>query len=197
MAIWRMRHSKFPKGCIEDTVDIYESFYSIPEKYIYPSFLLFSDPALGRCYRCMVIYEKHFNVLQYKESKLRLFGHLGQVNRCVLTTSMSTWQMQMSKVNIVLYFSGYCEENIESMDSLCNTITGDAPLYTMFRKDGDLVKCPFRGPHSFSYSKGDSGQVCKYPPSFMDTCSDNKRLQLRYQACMDVEGSEIASKEKT
>ena len=78
-----MRHSKFPKGCIEDTVDIYESFYSIPEKYIYPSFLLFSDPALGRCYRCMVIYEKHFNVLQYKESKLRLFGHLGQVNRCV------------------------------------------------------------------------------------------------------------------
>jgi len=116
-----------------------------------------SDPALGRCYRCMVIYEKHFNVLQYKES--------------------------------------YCEENIESMESLCNTITGDAPLYTMFRKDGDLVKCPFRGPHSFSYSKGDSGQVCKYPPSFMDTCSDNKRLQLRYQACLDVEGSEIATEE--
>lgn len=97
----------------------------------------------------------------------------------------------------LLSFSGYCEENIESMDSLCNTITGDAPLYTMFRKDGDLVKCPFRGPHSFSYSKGDSGQVCKYPPSFMDTCSDNKRLQLRYQACMDVEGSEIASKKAT
>jgi len=116
-----------------------------------------SDPALGKCYRCMVIYEKHFNVLQYKES--------------------------------------YCEENIESMMSLCNTITGDAPLYTMFRKDGQLVKCPFRGPHSFSYSKGDSGQVCKYPESFMDTCSDNKRLQLRYQACLDVEGSEIATEE--
>jgi len=116
-----------------------------------------SDPALGKCYRCMVIYEKHFNVLQYKES--------------------------------------YCEENIDSMESLCNTITGDAPLYTMFRKDGKLVKCPFRGPHSFSYSKGDSGQVCKYPASFMDTCSDNKRLQLRYQACLDVEGSEIATEE--
>ena len=94
------------------------------------------------------------------------------------------------------FFLGYCEEKtgFDSMASLCNTIAGDAPLFTMFRKDGELVKCPFRGPHSFSYSKGDSGQVCKYPASFMDTCSDNQRLKLRYQACLDVEGSEIASK---
>lgn len=103
--------------------------------------------------------------------------------------------MKAPDLNLILHLPlGYCEENIDSMESLCNTITGDAPLYTMFRKDGQLVKCPFRGPHSFSYSKGDSGQVCKYPASFMDTCSDNKRLQLRYQACLDVEGSEIASK---
>ena len=103
--------------------------------------------------------------------------------------------MKDPDLNLILQLPlGYCEENIDSMESLCNTITGDAPLYTMFRKDGQLVKCPFRGPHSFSYSKGDSGQVCKYPASFMDTCSDNKRLQLRYQACLDVEGSEIASK---
>jgi len=117
-----------------------------------------SDPDY-KCYRCMVIYEKHVNVLQYKES--------------------------------------YCEEKtgFDSMASLCNTIAGDAPLFTMFRKDGELVKCPFRGPHSFSYSKGDSGQVCKYPASFMDTCSDNQRLKLRYQACLDVEGSEIATEE--
>ena len=80
------------------------------------------------------------------------------------------------------------------MESLCNTIAGDAPLFTMFRKDGSLVKCPFRGPHSFSYSKGDKGQLCKYPASYMDTCSDNKRLQLRYQACHDVQGSESSSK---
>jgi hypothetical protein len=93
-----------------------------------------------------------------------------------------------------ILFSGYCEENIESMEWLCNTIPGDAPLYTMFRKEGELVKCPFRGPFAFSYSKGDSSQVCDYPASFMDTCSDNRRLQLRYQACLDVEGSEIASK---
>ena len=80
------------------------------------------------------------------------------------------------------------------MEMLCNTIDGDAPLYTMFRKDGGLVKCPFRGPFSFTYSKGDSGQVCEYPSSYMDTCSDHTRMQLRYQACLDVEGSESASK---
>ena len=95
---------------------------------------------------------------------------------------------------VFLIFQGYCEENIDSMESLCNTIAGDAPLFTMFRKDGNLVKCPFRGPHSFSYSKGDKGQVCEYPASYMDTCSDNKRLQLRYQACHDVQGSESSSK---
>ena len=99
--------------------------------------------------------------------------------------------------NLYVFISqGYCEENIEPRDleSLCSTIAGDAPLFTMFRKDGSLVKCPFRGPHSFSYSKGDKGQVCDYPASYMDTCSDNKRLQLRYQACHDVQGSESSSK---
>ena len=80
------------------------------------------------------------------------------------------------------------------MESLCNTIAGDAPLYTMFRKGGDLVKCPFRGPYSFSYSKGGRGQVCSYPPSYLDSCDDNRRMKLKYQACTDVEGSEVSSK---
>ena len=91
------------------------------------------------------------------------------------------------------FFAGYCEEDIESMESLCNMIAGDAPLYTMFRKAGDLVKCPFRGPFSFSYSKGGRGQVCEYPPSYLDSCGDNQKMKLKYQACLDVEGSEVAS----
>lgn len=89
--------------------------------------------------------------------------------------------------------TGYCEERFESMESLCNTIAGDAPLFTMFRKTGSLVKCPFRGPFSFTYTNGARGQECSYPTSYLDTCSDNRRMQLRYQACLDVEGSEIAS----
>ena len=94
---------------------------------------------------------------------------------------------------IFFSLSGYCEENIQSMEALCNTIAGDAPLYTMFRKGGDLVKCPFRGPFSFSYSKGGRGQVCEHPPSYLDSCSDNQKMKLKYQACLDVEGSEVES----
>ena len=91
------------------------------------------------------------------------------------------------------FFAGYCEEDIESMESLCNMIAGDAPLYTMFRKAGDLVKCPFRGPFSFSYSRGGRGQVCAHPPSYLDSCGDDQKMRLKYQACLDVEGSEVAS----
>lgn len=94
---------------------------------------------------------------------------------------------------LIFVVTGYCEEHIESMESLCNTIPGDAPLYTMFRKNGDLIKCPFRGPFSFSYTKGARGQVCEYPSSYLDSCSDNRRLKFNYQACLDVEGSEVAS----
>ena len=79
------------------------------------------------------------------------------------------------------------------MESLCDTIPGDAPLYTMFRKGGDLVKCPFRGPYSFSYSKGGRGQVCSYPQSYLDSCDDSRKMKLKYQACTDVGGSEVAS----
>ena len=113
-----------------------------------------------------------------------------------LISKLVVLPVEMRNLYVFFISQGYCEENIEPRDleSLCNTIAGDAPLFTMFRKDGSLVKCPFRGPHSFSYSKGDKGQVCEYPASYMDTCSDNKRLQLRYQACHDVQGSESLSK---
>ena len=83
------------------------------------------------------------------------------------------------------------------MEDLCNTIPGDAPLYTMFRKseDVELIKCPLRGPMSFSYSKGArGGPICEYPASYMDTCSDNRKMKFKYQACLDVEGSQVLSK---
>ncbi len=88
------------------------------------------------------------------------------------------------------------------MEDLCNSIAGDAKLYTMFRKGGAPVKCPFRGPHSFSYSHGGGPSgggsrgsgICDSPLSFMDTCAEgNSKLKLRYQACIDVAGSEVAS----
>ena len=60
------------------------------------------------------------------------------------------------------------------------------PLFFSFSR----VKCPFRGPFEFTYSKGASGQTCSYPKSYMDSCEGGTKVRLRYQACLDVAGSE-------
>ncbi|XP_023288206.1 uncharacterized protein LOC105703980 [Orussus abietinus] len=106
------------------------------------------------CYRCVVIHEKHSNVLQYKET--------------------------------------FCY-NIKSLSPLCSYISGDAPLYSMFREEGIAMPCPFRGPMTFSYNRGHG--TCASPQSNVDTCTDDSRLLFRYQACPDVHASESAVEE--
>ena len=92
--------------------------------------------------------------------------------------------------------AGYCETYFDTFESLCDNIAGDSPMHTMFRRDAEPVKCPFKGPFLFSYTKGGSGlNKCSYPPSYLDSCSDNHRLQLNFQACIDVQGSESATEE--
>ncbi|XP_065222448.1 uncharacterized protein LOC135847000 [Planococcus citri] len=113
------------------------------------------------CRRCVVIHEKHYNVLQYKET--------------------------------------YCfpRDSKDSLDVLCEKITGDAPLYSMFRLDAKAITCPFKGgpPFTFTYNRG-SGD-CKTPVSKSDSCTDDSRMLLRYQACPDVHNSESTVEELT
>lgn len=54
------------------------------------------------------------------------------------------------------------------------------------------IKCPFKGPYSFSYSKGIN--ECKDPLSEIDECTDDKRLLLKFKACADIPGSESRGK---
>ena len=70
-------HCIYSQQCI-----ISKNSYQIHVKnYIFTLFsFIFSDPALGKCFRCMVIYEKHFNVLQYKESKYIVFSLCSQIS---------------------------------------------------------------------------------------------------------------------
>ena len=83
---------------------------------------------------------------------------------------------------------GYCETYFDTFESLCDNIAGDSPMHTMFRRDAEPVRCPFKGPFLFSYSKGGSGlNTCSYPKSYLDSCSDHHRLQLNFQACIDVQ----------
>jgi hypothetical protein len=83
----------------------------------------------------------------------------------------------------------YCLQK-DSLDNLCGQITGDATLYSMFRSDAGPTECPFRGgpPFTFTYNRG-SGE-CSSPVSKVDSCTDESRLLLRYQACPDVHGTE-------
>jgi len=98
--------------------------------------------------------------------------------------------------NVLSYKESYCETYFDTFESLCDNIAGDSPMHTMFRRDAQPVKCPFKGPFLFSYTKGGSGlNKCSYPQSYLDSCSDNHRLQLNFQACIDVQGSESATEE--
>jgi len=108
-----------------------------------------------KCYKCIVIYQKHQNVLQYKETQ-----------RC-------------SKRN--------------DLDRVCKGIPGDANLYTLFRIQGNPIDCPFGTDHGFKFSYDKGKGDCEWPESELEPCTDTKRLVLNYQACPNVQGSELMS----
>ena len=81
------------------------------------------------------------------------------------------------------------------MAELCLNIAGDGSMHSMFRKNALATRCPLKGPFLFSYAKGGTGRSCSYPASYMDNCKDHNRLQLHFQACPDVQGSESTSEE--
>lgn len=91
--------------------------------------------------------------------------------------------------------SAFCDNRL-SLGTLCDQITGDATLYSMFRADSGATPtpCPFHGPpFTFTYSRG-AGE-CRSPVSRLDSCSDEAHLLLRYQACPDVFGTESTVEE--
>jgi hypothetical protein len=92
------------------------------------------------------------------------------------------------------YVSGYCEAQFDSFASLCANIAGDSPMYSLFRRHADPVKCPFKGPFTFAYSKGGTGSVCAYPKSYMDSCEDGHRLQLHFQAGLAIKNPQKTQK---
>ncbi|XP_012265284.2 uncharacterized protein LOC105691407 [Athalia rosae] len=108
------------------------------------------EPA-DNCYRCMIINERHENVIQFREE---------------------SWCDQLS-----------------SLDEMCNSISSDESLISMFRLDAKPIACPFTGPpFTFSYSRG--YEECTTPPSHAESCTDESKLLLKYQACPDISGTE-------
>ncbi|KAF0774145.1 Uncharacterized protein FWK35_00002001 [Aphis craccivora] len=83
----------------------------------------------------------------------------------------------------------FCNE-MGTIKTICQLITGDALLYSMFRESGNPMQCPFKPPYTFTYNRGHGD--CKNPVSTVEACTQDSRLLFRYQACPDVEGSESA-----
>lgn len=75
-----------------------------------------------------------------------------------------------------------------TLDAAYSELSGDTPLYSVFRTDGDLVPCPFRDTYEFSYNRGTGN--CSSPPSISDSCTDKSRVLFNYKACYDILGSE-------
>lgn len=90
---------------------------------------------------------------------------------------------------LIPFFSAFCHGR-DNLYSLCSLITGDALLYSMFRLNAQPVHCPFKPPMTFTYNRGHG--ECRSPVSNIDSCIEESRLVLRYQACPDVSGTESA-----
>lgn len=61
----------------------------------------------------------------------------------------------------------------------------------MFRKypEAKPIPCPFKSaPFTFSYNRGTGD--CSSPVSKAESCTDDSRLVLKYQACPDVSATE-------
>ena len=102
----------------------------------------------NNCHRCIVINERHPNVLQYKESKCESTTQLYQFN----------WD-KFIWASIGIHLGMYCEDE-DTLENICSRITGDAQLYSLFRLDGTPEDCPFR---FVSISKQSSINVCIEP----------------------------------
>ncbi|KPI96237.1 hypothetical protein RR46_12267, partial [Papilio xuthus] len=114
--------------------------------------------------------------------KFLLYDRREDCYRCMVILEKHKYVLQ--------YKETFCSEK-DSMSSICESISGDAPLYSMFRKEPrpEPQPCPFHpAPFTFTYSRG-SGD-CANPPSRAEACTDDSRLLLRYMACPDVPGTE-------
>ncbi|CAH0712862.1 unnamed protein product, partial [Brenthis ino] len=114
--------------------------------------------------------------------KFLLYDRTYECYRCMVIHEKHKYVLQ--------YKETFCSQK-DSLSSICEEISGDAPLYSMFRKEPrpEPESCPFHpAPFTFTYSRG-SGD-CAYPPSRAESCTDDSRLLLRYMACPDVPGTE-------
>ncbi|CAH1730800.1 unnamed protein product [Chironomus riparius] len=168
-----------------------------------------------RCHRCVVIYEKHKNVLQYKESECEEMDHFNPSalsSRSIIKSdqirgvALSSHSNMSGKLSASDQLYRSHDDRIikddcmgcrgrETLQNLCDQIPGDALLYSMFKVDADPIKCPIKGSYLFTYNRGHG--ECKSPVSNVESCTEDSRMLLSFQACPDVPGTESTVEELT
>lgn len=89
-------------------------------------------------------------------------------------------------------FTAYCLSYDVELETACDELTSDDSLYSMFRMEPKPITCPFSGmPFSFSYNRGHGD--CKALENQAESCTDESKLLLKYQACADIQGAESSS----
>lgn len=137
------------------------------DKYLFEYVGKQQQQSQAPCLMCLVINERHLNVLQYKESSCQPIP--------------ANYYNNITN-NIVLY------DDHALLDSVCSHIYGDAQLESLFRLETPAIECPFTGQFSFTYDN------CKEPQSSLDSCVDKRHLNFKFSACPDIAGSESKSK---
>ncbi|KAL1500971.1 hypothetical protein ABEB36_006381 [Hypothenemus hampei] len=114
--------------------------------------------------------------------KYLVYDRLDDCYRCLV--------LHAKHSSVLQYKETYCESK-DTLAEICSKIVGDAALYSMFRKHPEVkpIECPFKSaPFTFSYNRGTGD--CSNPPSRAESCTDDSRLVLKYQACPDVPSTE-------
>ena len=110
------------------------------------------------------------------------------------TKKVSFWlRFKIIEIWPIFFLAFRCSKS-NNLHRVCGGIAGDANLYTLFRVDGQPIQCPFGTTQSFKFSYNRGKGDCKWPESELVPCTDNKRFTLHYQACPNVQGSELMSK---
>ena len=104
---------------------------------------------LGNCKRCLSIYQKHDNVVQYKESQC-MMDHMRNYNDLCRSISVDEPLKTLFRVNGESWWWKYS-------------------LNVIIITAGRGVACPIAGTYSFSYSRGQG--LCSYPLSSLHQCS--------------------------
>ncbi|XP_043252057.1 uncharacterized protein LOC122397169 [Colletes gigas] len=117
-----------------------------------------------------------------EDDKFLIHDAVDKCYRCIV--------MHMKHPNVLQYKESFCiaMPTKPNLHDTCSVLTSDDNLISLFRTGAAPMPCPFKGPLEFAYTSGE--QTCDSPLSIAETCTQESRLFLRYQACANVRSSE-------